>query len=132
MYYHFAILTLFWPVVGNEDMGTGLAPRSLCTEAAKTIQELAQAFSRLYTLRRAPAFSSHILAVACTALITIARDTALPITAFTTRRRPGLMPESFSMSISHAIGSLAEMAIFHKGAQQELAAIQQLVRDVSI
>lgn len=131
MYYHFAILTLFWPVVGIDDAGLGLSTRSLCAEAAKSIQELVQAFSRLYTLRRAPAFASHILMTACTALITLARDTAFPISTFTSKPS-GLIPESFSMAISHAIGSLAEMAIFHKGAQQELMTVQQLVRDVSI
>lgn len=125
MYYHFAILTLFWPVMDTDSLGSDLAPRSLCAEAAKTIQELSQAFSRLYTLRRAPAFLSHILTTACRALLTIAR------------RKEALasmssMPESFSASISRAIGSLAEMAIFHEGAQKELLAIQKLVRDVAI
>lgn len=117
-------------MIGTAHMGSGLSPSSLCVEAAKTIQELVQAFSRLYTLRRAPAFLSHILTTTCIVLLTISRDREVPTTASTSSQM-GLMPEDFSASISYAIGSLAEMAVYHKGAQQELLTIQQLVRDIS-
>lgn len=131
MYFQFAILTLFWPLVGSELLGSGLSPRSLCTDAAKAIQKLAQTFSRLYTLRRTPAFTSHILTTACIALITIAGENDRPTVPSTGVTASG-MRESLSVSISHAIGSLSEMAIFQKGAKEELVTIHRLMRHISI
>lgn len=127
MYYQFAVLTLFWPLMAIERVGTHLSPRHLCSEAANSIQKLIQTFSRLYTLRRVPAFASHILTTACIALITMARSDAGPNHKAFLSADMALVPENFPICISHAMTSLAEIAVSQRGAHRDLIRVQYMV-----
>ena len=130
MYFQFAILTLLWPVVevkvevDNDIFPT--PPGHLCWEVATAIQRLTKTFSQLFTLRRAPAFVSHMLGTACCALITMSRSSTdnsnamVPVTT-------GAAPDDFPLVVSYSIESLAEMAKTQRGAQQELAKVEHLI-----
>ncbi|KAG6042772.1 hypothetical protein E4U39_005462 [Claviceps sp. Clav50 group G5] len=60
MYYHFAIVMLFWPVVEYEIIGTELSPKHICTEAADAIVTLLKSYASLYTLGRTPSLTPYL------------------------------------------------------------------------
>lgn len=127
IYYHFAILTLLWPLLAMEQVGPQLSPRHICYEAADAIQQLVKTFSQLYTLRRIPAFASHILSTACIALITMARSHTGPRRASALELDATAICESLPSGISNAIASLTEIAASQRGAQRDLIRVQYLV-----
>ncbi|KAI0172933.1 fungal-specific transcription factor domain-containing protein [Hypoxylon sp. FL1284] len=61
MYYHFAILLLFRPLIKLRIIGSGILPRDVCSQAADAIQGLLYSYSQLYTLRRTPSFVPYFL-----------------------------------------------------------------------
>ncbi|KAI1343550.1 fungal-specific transcription factor domain-containing protein [Xylariaceae sp. FL0016] len=61
MYYHFAILLLFRPLIKLRIIGSSLLPRDVCTQAADAIQGLLRSYSQLYTLRRTPSFVPYFV-----------------------------------------------------------------------
>lgn len=61
MYYHFAILLLFRPLIKLRIIGSGVRPRDVCAQAADNIQRLLRSYSRLYTLRRTPSFVPYFV-----------------------------------------------------------------------
>ncbi|KAI1359018.1 fungal-specific transcription factor domain-containing protein [Xylaria arbuscula] len=61
MYYHFAILLLFRPLIKLRIIGSGILPRDVCSQAADAIQGLLRSYSQLYTLRRTPSFVPYFL-----------------------------------------------------------------------
>ena len=126
MYFQFSILTLLWPVVDVDNDTFDLAPRRICWEAAIAIEELAMTFAQLYTLRRMPAFASHILTTACVALISMTRSNAEKPTAPAPATTSSIL-ERLPLAISNAVESLAEIAMSQKGAQRELAKVQYLI-----
>ncbi|KAH8648570.1 fungal-specific transcription factor domain-containing protein [Xylariales sp. PMI_506] len=82
MYYHFAILLLFRPLIKLRIIGSSLLPRDVCAQAADAIQGLLRSYSQLYTLRRTPSFvpyfvlTSAIMHLAVGALKTPGQDTS--------------------------------------------------------
>ncbi|KAG6009213.1 hypothetical protein E4U21_003066 [Claviceps maximensis] len=60
MYYHCAIVMLFWPVADYAIIGTELSPKHICTEAADAILALLQSYASLYTLRRTPSLTPYL------------------------------------------------------------------------
>ncbi|KAG5972602.1 hypothetical protein E4U58_006322 [Claviceps cyperi] len=60
MYYHFAIVMLFWPVAEYEIIGTELSPKHICTEAADAIVALLNSYASLYTLGRTPSLTPYL------------------------------------------------------------------------
>ncbi|KAL2268827.1 hypothetical protein VTJ83DRAFT_3673 [Remersonia thermophila] len=56
MYYHFAILLLFRPLIKLRIPNSHVVPRKVCSEAANAISGLLRSYARLYTLRRTPSF----------------------------------------------------------------------------
>ncbi|KAI1077769.1 fungal-specific transcription factor domain-containing protein [Whalleya microplaca] len=61
MYYHFAILLLFRPLIKLRIIGSSILPRDVCTQAADAIQGLLRSYSNLYTLRRTPSFVPYFV-----------------------------------------------------------------------
>ncbi|OAA63523.1 c6 zinc finger domain containing protein [Niveomyces insectorum RCEF 264] len=56
MYYHFAILLVFRPLLKLRILGSSVLPKDVCLQAADAIQGLLKSYSQLYTLRRTPTF----------------------------------------------------------------------------
>jgi hypothetical protein len=52
MYYHFAVLLLFRPVLRIRIIGSTVVPIDICLQAANNIQNILQTYSELYTLKR--------------------------------------------------------------------------------
>lgn len=61
MYYHFAILLLFRPLIKLRILGSAILPRDVCSQAADAIQGLLRSYSQLYTLHRTPSFVPYFL-----------------------------------------------------------------------
>ncbi len=61
MYYHFAILLLFRPLIKLRIIGSCVIPRDVCTQAADAIQGLLRSYAQLYTLRRTPSFVPYFV-----------------------------------------------------------------------
>lgn len=61
MYYHFAILLLFRPVITLRIIGSKVSPRDVCWQAAEAIQRLLTSYSQLYTLRLTPTFVPYFV-----------------------------------------------------------------------
>lgn len=64
MYYHFAILLLFRPLIKLRIIGSSVTPRDVCAQAADAIQGLSRSYSQLYTLRRTPSFVPYFVLTA--------------------------------------------------------------------
>ncbi|KAJ2903912.1 hypothetical protein MKZ38_009147 [Zalerion maritima] len=143
MYYHFAILLLFRPLIKLRIIGSSISPRDVCTQAADAIQGLLRSYSQLYTLRRTPSFVPYFvltsaimhLAVAATtssSLIEASIGMSLP----SERAHQGAPPPAsepspaqqasvkieprVSESINQGIADLTEMAPCHHFAEQAL------------
>ncbi|KAL8383507.1 hypothetical protein RB595_010624 [Gaeumannomyces hyphopodioides] len=61
MYYHFAILLLFRPLIKLRILGSSVSPRDVCLQAAEAITSLLRSYSQLYTLRRTPSFVPYFV-----------------------------------------------------------------------
>ncbi|RYP10836.1 hypothetical protein DL764_000388 [Monosporascus ibericus] len=61
MYYHFAILLLFRPLIKLRIIGSYVLPRDVCTQAADAIQGLLRSYAQLYTLKRTPSFVPYFV-----------------------------------------------------------------------
>ena len=61
MYYHFAILLLFRPLVKLRIIGSYVIPRDVCVQAADAIQGLLRSYAQLYTLKRTPSFVPYFV-----------------------------------------------------------------------
>ena len=61
MYYHFAILLLFRPLIKLRIIGSSIMPRDVCSQAADAISSLLRSYSQLYTLRRTPSFVPYFV-----------------------------------------------------------------------
>lgn len=61
MYYHFAILLLFRPLIKLRIIGSSILPRDVCSQAADAIQGLLRSYSQLYTLQRTPSFVPYFV-----------------------------------------------------------------------
>ena len=61
MYYHFAILLLFRPLIKLRIIGSSISPRDVCSQAADAITGLLRSYAQLYTLRRTPSFVPYFV-----------------------------------------------------------------------
>ncbi|EPE05522.1 nitrogen assimilation transcription factor nira [Ophiostoma piceae UAMH 11346] len=61
MYYHFAILLLFRPLIKLRIIGSSILPKDVCLQAADAIQKLLRSYSQLYTLQRTPSFVPYFV-----------------------------------------------------------------------
>lgn len=143
MYYHFAILLLFRPLIKLRIIGSGISPRDVCSQAADAIQGLARSYSQLYTLRRTPSFVPYfVLTSSIMHLAIVASETPAS-------QRPGdgtntsdgpdgsssqdqppraKLGEEVTKAINQGIEDLTEMAPCHHFAEQALNILRYLAK----
>nr|CEG03535.1 unnamed protein product [Fusarium acuminatum CS5907] len=114
MYYHFAILLLFRPLIKLRIIGSQVCPRDVCLEAANAIQDLLTSYSRLYTLKWAPSFMPYFALTSSIMHLTIMAATVHRGELDTTERTDSHVSETFKQGIAN----LAEMTPYHHIAEQ--------------
>lgn len=141
MYYHFAILLLFRPLIKFRVVGSSIYPQDLCVQAADTIQDLLRSYSQLYTLSRTPSFVPHFALASSMIYLAIgaSSSSALPPTRGTTEPGPdgqkcvlGKIDSPLAEALSHGIADLREMASCHHFAAQALKILQYLAKERNI
>lgn len=153
MYYHFAILLLFRPLVKLRIKGSSVVPRDVCYQAADAIQGLSKSYSQLYTLQRTPSFVPYFVLTAAIMHLAIAASTPSqggrqtgasesPTGGPPSQRQPaghppaGVEPPQVSAhvtrSINQGIADLTEMAPCHHFAEQALNILRYLAKKWNI
>lgn len=153
MYYHFAILLLFRPLIKLRIVGSKVCPRDVCSQAADAIQGLLRSYSQLYTLRRTPSFVPYFVLTSAIMHMAIAASSPTlalpqspasqpqhlsetpPSTGDAPRRAsatsgapsPKDDPRVFK-AIRQGITDLTEMAPCHHFAQQALNILRYLAK----
>ncbi|KAK0375101.1 fungal specific transcription factor [Colletotrichum limetticola] len=137
MYYHFAILLLFRPLIKLKIIGSKLLPRDVCGQAADAIQGLLRSYSQLYTLRRTPSFVPYFVLTSAIMHLAIGATTSssLPLQkAFegpgqnTDPNDPPSYPPRVVEAIQQGIRDLEEMAPCHHFAEQALNILRYLAK----
>lgn len=146
MYYHFAILLLFRPLIKLRIIGSSISPRDVCSQAADAICGLLRSYSQLYTLRRTPSFVPYFVLTSSIMHLAIgATNSARPQSTTGTDSAqhgqsaqappgaPKLDPRA-AEALSRGIEDLTEMAPCHHFAEQALNILRYLAKkwDVDI
>ncbi|KAM7205224.1 Zn(2)-Cys(6) zinc finger domain protein [Rhypophila sp. PSN 637] len=121
MYYHFAILLLFRPliklrIIGNDD----LDPRELCLQAADAITGLLRSYSQMFTLRRTPSFVPYFVLTSCIMHLAIGANKGESQEPEITTR--------VADAIARGIADLTDMAPCHFFAEQALSILRFLAK----
>lgn len=135
MYYHFAILLLFRPLIKLRIIGSTVSPRDVCCQAADAIQGLLRSYSQLYTLRRTPSFVPYfVLTSAIMHLAIGAVDTSGDPQNPTPENLEAAakLDSRVSVSFKQGISDLAEMAPCHHFAEQALNILRYLAKKWNI
>ncbi|KAG5982006.1 hypothetical protein E4U55_002420 [Claviceps digitariae] len=119
MYYHTAIVMLFWPVAEHTIIGTELSPKHICAEAGDAILALLKSYARLYTLGRTPSLTPYLALTA--AVVHLAATTNFRYERYTTTEGGGNRH-----SILEAHGSVSSSS-----SRRNSAAFNALRADVS-
>lgn len=135
MYYHFAILLLFRPLIKLRIIGSKILPRDVCSQAADAIQRLLTSYSQLYTLRRTPSFvpyfvlTSSIMHLAIgAASVQTDPDKAGSEKVVTVDK----IDPHVSEALNQGIADLTEMAPCHHFAEQALNILRYLAKKWNI
>jgi len=135
MYYHFAILLLFRPLIKLRIIGSQVLPKQVCGQAADAIQGLLRSYAKLYTLRRTPSFvpyfvlTSAIMHLAIVATSAQAQQLAAgPSSPNTAVEAAVKIDPHVSESIAQGIKDLMEMAPCHHFAEQALNILRYLAK----
>ncbi|KAH7109367.1 fungal-specific transcription factor domain-containing protein [Dactylonectria macrodidyma] len=131
MYYHFAILLLFRPLIKLRIIGSKVLPRDVCLQAADAIQGLLKSYSQLYTLRRTPSFVPHFvltsaimhLAIGATKIQSVS-DISMPNKVEAAAKIDPHVKDTICLSIDN----LAEMAPCHRFAEEALNILRHLAQ----
>lgn len=135
MYYHFAILLLFRPLIKLKIIGSKVLPRDVCSQAADAIQGLLRSHSQLYTLRRTPSFVPYFV------LTSSIMHLAIGASAQSSQKEDVMEPsdeakESLSshvaQSIKQGVEDLKEMTPCHHFAEQALNILRYLAQKWNI
>lgn len=143
MYYHFAILLLFRPLIKLRIIGSSISPRDVCSQAADAISGLLRSYAQLYTLRRTPSFVPYFVLTSSIMHLAIAatgRGAARSIGAGSdagpsTHHSPRMMPKvspHVAEALSRGIADLTEMAPCHNFAEQALNILRYLAKKWNI
>lgn len=140
MYYHFAILLLFRPLIKLRIIGSNVSPREVCTQAADAIQGLLHSYSQLYSLRRTPSFVPYFVLTSSIMHLAIAASTPAsmqghkdgPVSGPGDSSVPSDLGEKVTRSINRGIENLAEMAPCHHFAEQALNILRYLAKKWNI
>lgn len=146
MYYHFAILLLFRPLIKLRIVGSSISPRDVCSQAADAIQGLSRSYSQLYTLRRTPSFVPYfVLTSSIMHLAIVASENPAAAPSHSGNgEQSGLgmqgkpprvkLGEEVTKAINQGIEDLTEMAPCHHFAEQALNILRYLAKkwDIAI
>ncbi|KAK4178263.1 fungal-specific transcription factor domain-containing protein [Triangularia setosa] len=140
MYYHFAILLLFRPLIKLRIIGSGVSPRDVCSQAADAISGLLRSYSQLYTLRRTPSFvpyfvlTSSIMHLAIGAARSEERNRGVEGGSSSNQSvgRAVQIDPRVADALSRGIADLTEMAPCHHFAEQALNILQFLAKKWNI
>lgn len=137
MYYHFAILLLFRPLIKLRIIGSSISPRDVCSQAADAIQGLLHSYSQLYTLRRTPSFVPYFVLTSSIMHLAIAASTGPQQNSGSGQgppQQPGQtkLGEKVTASINQGIADLTEMAPCHHFAEQALNILRYLAKKWNI
>lgn len=138
MYYHFAILLLFRPLIKLRILGSKVSPRDVCSQAADAIQNLLKSYSQLYTLRRTPSFvpyfvlTSTIMHLAIGATKVSSDLTGKASTDTESMGKSARIHPHVTESLRQGIADLTEMAPCHHFAEQALNILRFLAKKWNI
>ncbi len=138
MYYHFAILLLFRPLIKLRIIGSKVSPRDVCSQAADAIQNLLKSYSQLYTLRRTPSFVPYFVLTSTIMHLAIGATKVSSALNGAASTGTDAMGESakinphVSDSLTQGIADLAEMAPCHHFAEQALNILRYLAKKWNI
>ncbi|EHK22819.1 uncharacterized protein TRIVIDRAFT_113690, partial [Trichoderma virens Gv29-8] len=135
MYYHFAILLLFRPLIKLRIIGSKVSPRDVCSQAADAIQGLLTSYAQLYTLRRTPSFVPYF--VLTSAIMHLAIGATLvksdgSETSEEKMKKAAKMDPRVSEALTRGIADLTEMAPCHHFAEQALNILRYLAKKWNI
>ncbi|KAF4338028.1 nitrogen assimilation transcription factor nit-4 [Fusarium beomiforme] len=126
MYYHFAILLLFRPLIKLRIIGSKVSPRDVCSQAADAIQGLLRSYSSLYTLRRTPSFVPYFVLTSAIIHLAIGATTVSSDTTEADMEKAAKVDPRVAESITQGISDLTEMAPCHQFAEQALNILRYL------
>ncbi|RFN49816.1 putative nitrate assimilation regulatory protein nira [Fusarium flagelliforme] len=126
MYYHFAILLLFRPLIKLRIIGSKVAPRDVCSQAADAIQGLLRSYSSLYTLRRTPSFVPYFVLTSAIMHLAIGATSVNPEATEADMKKAVKVDPRVAESITQGISDLTEMAPCHQFAEQALNILRYL------
>ncbi|RBR23720.1 uncharacterized protein FIESC28_03516 [Fusarium coffeatum] len=126
MYYHFAILLLFRPLIKLRIIGSKVAPRDVCSQAADAIQGLLRSYSSLYTLRRTPSFVPYFVLTSAIMHLAIGATSVNPEATEADMEKAVKVDPRVAESITQGISDLTEMAPCHQFAEQALNILRYL------
>ncbi|KAL2016963.1 hypothetical protein VTK56DRAFT_2797 [Thermocarpiscus australiensis] len=147
MYYHFAILLLFRPLIKLRIIGSSISPRDVCSQAADAISGLLRSYSQLYTLRRTPSFVPYFVLTSSIMHLAIAATGGPGASQFvegnesaqSSQQPPHRTSQMTSEvdthvieAISRGIADLTEMAPCHHFAAQALNILRYLAKKWNI
>jgi hypothetical protein len=133
MYYHFAILLLFRPLIKLRILGSKISPRDVCSQAADAIQGLLRSYSQLYTLRRTPSFVPYFVLTSSIIHLAIGASSQTEESQNDTASVGGIkIAPRVAESIAQGIADLTEMAPCHHFAEQALNILRHLAKKWNI
>ncbi|KAK3372350.1 fungal-specific transcription factor domain-containing protein [Podospora didyma] len=142
MYYHFAILLLFRPLIKLRIIGSSISPRDVCSQAADAISGLLRSYSQLYTLRRTPSFVPYFVLTSSIMHLAIGAtfSEVSPLPADDESANSGPSPQTVKPKVSprvaeaitRGIADLTEMAPCHHFAEQALNILRFLAKKWNI
>ncbi|KAF4962006.1 hypothetical protein FSARC_9883 [Fusarium sarcochroum] len=128
LYYHFAILLLFRPLIKLRILGSKVSPRDVCTQAADAIQGLLRSYSSLYTLRRTPSFVPYFVLTSAIMHLAIGATAINSDSTEKDMEKAAKIDPRVAESISQGISDLTEMAPCHQFAEQALNILRYLAQ----
>ncbi|RCI16526.1 hypothetical protein L249_1685 [Ophiocordyceps polyrhachis-furcata BCC 54312] len=123
MYYHFAILLLFRPLIKLRFIGSNVLPRDVCSQAADAIQGLLTSYSQLYTLQRTPSFVPYFVLTSAIMHLAIGSCNDDVENDDAAIRDPHI-----SEILDQGIKDLVQMAPCHRFAEQALHILRYLAK----
>jgi hypothetical protein len=136
MYYHFAILLLFRPLIKLRILGSKISPKDVCTQAADAIQGLLKSYSQLYTLQRTPSFVPYFVLTSSIMHLAIGAAEQGGASASSTPKerikKAVQLDPRIKESLTQGIADLAEMAPCHHFAEQALNILRYLAKKWNI
>ncbi|KAK0390572.1 hypothetical protein NLU13_0076 [Sarocladium strictum] len=136
MYYHFAILLLFRPLIKLRILGSKISPKDVCSQAADAIQGLLKSYSQLYTLQRTPSFVPYFVLTSSIMHLAIGASEQGGASATSTPEerieKAAKLDPRIKESLTQGIADLAEMAPCHHFAEQALNILRYLAKKWNI